>query len=204
MTAPQVIARVVRCGVPVRGNDIDTDRIIPARYLREITFESLGPHAFEDDRQSQDGAHPMDDPRFSEASVLVVNRNFGCGSSREHAPQALYRRGIRSIVGESFGEIFFGNCTAIGLLCVTLPSDQVEAVQTLVEEDSTVVLTVDLETLRVETSGTASYSASIPEGVRGSFLTGRWDALGQLLENADAIRATSRKLPYLTGFMVND
>ncbi len=185
--------------MPVRGNDIDTDRIIPARYLREITFEALGPRAFEDERRAQGGAHPMDDPRFAEASVLVVNRNFGCGSSREHAPQALYRRGIRAIVGEGFAEIFFGNCVAIGLPCLTMSPEHIDSLQALIEEEPASVLTVDLQAERVATAD-ASYPAGMPAGPRESFLSGRWDALGQLLENPDDVRAASQHLPYVTGF----
>ena len=137
MSDSAVIARIAGRGMPVRGDDIDTDRIIPARYLREITFERLGPHAFEDERRALNGAHPMDDPRFADAGVLVVNKNFGCGSSREHAPQALLRRGIRAIVGESFAEIFFGNCVAIGLPCVTMTPEHVESLQALLDEART-------------------------------------------------------------------
>ena len=199
MADEAIIAQVAGRGVPVRGNDIDTDRIIPARYLREITFEGLGPHAFEDDRRALNGAHPLDDPRFAGASVLVVNENFGCGSSREHAPQALLRRGIRAIVGESFAEIFFGNCVAIGLPCLTVTPEHADALQALVEEAPETELTVDVEAERVVT-GQGTYPAAIPASARGSFLTGSWDALGQLLENADEVRRTSARLPYLAGF----
>ena len=185
--------------IPLRGNDIDTDRIIPARYLREITFEGLGPHAFEDDRRALNGAHPLDDPRFAGAGVLVVNENFGCGSSREHAPQALLRRGIRAIVGESFAEIFFGNCVAIGLPCLTVTPEHADALQALIEEAPATELTVDVEAERIVTSQ-GTYPAAIPASARGSFLTGSWDALGQLLENADEVPQTIARLPYLTGF----
>ncbi len=199
MADEAVIDRIVGRGVPVRGNDIDTDRIIPARYLREITFEGLGPHAFEDDRRARNGAHPLDDPRFVGAGVLVVNENFGCGSSREHAPQALLRRGIRAIVGESFAEIFFGNCVAIGLPCLTTTPEHADALQALLEEAPDTELTVDLEAERVVTDH-GHYPAAIAASARASFLTGRWDALGQLLENADDVRKASARLPYLTGF----
>ena len=199
MSDSSIVSRVGGRGVPVRGDDIDTDRIIPARYLREITFEALGPHAFEDERRAQGGAHPMDDPRFADASVLVVNRNFGCGSSREHAPQALYRRGIHVIVGEGFAEIFFGNCVAIGLPCLTMSPEHIDSLQTLIEEEPASELTVDLQAERVATAD-ASYPADMPAGPRESFLSGRWDALGQLLENPDDVRAASERLPYVTGF----
>ena len=161
MSDSAVIARIAGRGMPVRGDDIDTDRIIPARYLREITFDGLGPHAFEDERRALNGAHPMDDPRFADAGVLVVNRNFGCGSSREHAPQALLRRGIRAIVGESFAEIFFGNCVAIGLPCVTMTPEHVESLQALLDEAPDTELTVDVEAERVATDH-GGYPAAIP------------------------------------------
>jgi len=199
MSNDAVIDRIVGRGVPVRGNDIDTDRIIPARYLREITFEGLGPHAFEDDRRALNGAHPLDDPRFDGAGVMVVNKNFGCGSSREHAPQALLRRGIRAIVGESFAEIFFGNCVAIGLPCLTTTPEHADALQALLEEAPDTELTVDVEAERVVTNQ-GDYPAAVPASAKASFLTGRWDALGQLLENTDEVRETSTRLPYLTGF----
>ncbi|MGE5717545.1 MAG: 3-isopropylmalate dehydratase small subunit, partial [Acidobacteriota bacterium] len=135
MTLP-AIRRVSGRGIPLSGDDVDTDRVIPARFLVSVTFEGLGAHAFEDDRKAakaKGSAHPFDDPRFSGARILLVNRNFGCGSSREHAPQAIARAGVKAIVGESFSEIFFGNAVAIGLPCVTLPRETVKELQSLVE-----------------------------------------------------------------------
>ena len=180
--------------IPLRGDDVDTDRIIPARYLKAVTFEGLGDHAFEDDRRALAGAHPFDDPRFDGAAILLVNRNFGCGSSREHAPQALWRSGIRGILGESFSEIFFGNSVALGLPCVTLAREDVRALQELVETEPKTVLELDLETRTVAAGGRV-LAFSVPEGARGAFLSGRWDSLGLLLEDFDAVRAVAARLP---------
>ncbi len=198
-TAALAITSVAGRGIPVRGADIDTDRIIPARFLREITFDNLGPHAFEDERKAAGGAHPFDDPRFRGARVLVVNRNFGCGSSREHAPQALHRWGIDAILGESFGEIFFGNCVAIGIPCLTLAPSEIDALQAAIESDPSLELQVDVKAATVRV-GDAEYSASIPSGAQRSFLTGDWDALGMLLANPDEVKATRARLPYVNGF----
>ena len=200
MPTVQQITRVEGPGIAVRGNDIDTDRVIPARYLREITFENLGAHAFEDDRKALGGKHPFDDPRHRQAKVLVVNRNFGSGSSREHAPQALHRWGIDAVVGESFAEIFFGNCVAIGVPCVTLDPNQIEALQSLVEEEPSAAVTVDVATGRVSASG-ATFQGKLPAGVQRSYLTGEWDALGLLVEGSEAAQATVKRLPYLNGFV---
>ena len=193
------ITHVAGTGVPVRGNDIDTDRIIPARYLREITFETLGPHAFEDDRRQLNGKHPFDDGRFTGASILVVNRNFGSGSSREHAPQALKRRGINAIVGESFAEIFFGNCTTIGMPCLTLPATQVESLQSLIEEAPQTLVEIDVASGSI-TADQATYRAELPLPVRQAFVNGSWDALSSLLESDDAIGAVYDRLPYIRGW----
>jgi 3-isopropylmalate/(R)-2-methylmalate dehydratase small subunit len=200
-------------GLPLRGDDIDTDRIIPARYLRCVTFEGIGEHAFEDDRRALAGAagrdpaarpHPFDDTRFQGASILVVNRNFGCGSSREHAPQALLRRGIRGLVGESFAEIFFGNCVALGIPCFTMPADSVKALQEAIEKDPGLEIVLDVRgpTLTAEAAGKLlpAGPAAIPEGAREAFLGGAWDATGLLLQRPEEIESVYRSLPYTRQF----
>lgn len=196
--------RITGRAVAVRGNDIDTDRIIPARYLRTVVFDGLGEHAFEDDRQqlrAQGKAHPFDEPRFSEASILLVNQNFGCGSSREHAPQALMRwgKGIRAIVGESFAEIFRGNCVAIGVPCVTLTADAMAFVMQAVETDPAAEVAVDLEEKTVSVAG-QSFDLTIPDGARHQFLTGRWDSTTELLTGAERIAQTAGRLAYFKGY----
>ena len=183
--------------VVVRGTDIDTDRIIPARYLRTVTFDNLGEHAFEDERRA--GSHPFDDPRCQGAGILVVNKNFGCGSSREHAPQALARWGIRGFVGESFAEIFFGNCVAMGLPCMTASEADVARLMRAVEENPSLELKIDVEAQTVAFASD-SITAVLPDGPRGQLVTGTWDALGQLLEAVDEIESTAGKLPYVAGF----
>ncbi|MEQ8382980.1 MAG: 3-isopropylmalate dehydratase small subunit [Coleofasciculus sp. A1-SPW-01] len=183
-------------GVPVVGNDIDTDRIIPARYLRCVTFEGLGDKAFADDRAQAKGQHPFDRPQYQGADILVVNGNFGCGSSREHAPQALQKWGIQALVGESFAEIFFGNCLAMGVPCVTAEPETVKQLQRILEENPQAPITVDLEAMDVR-SGDFQASVSMPEGVRQTLITGTWDSCGQLVKQVDQVRETAAKLPYL-------
>lgn len=182
-------------GIPLTGNDIDTDRIIPARFLKCVTFDGLGNEVFKDDRTQLQGQHPFDLPEFQGASILVVNGNFGCGSSREHAPQALKRWGIRAIVGESFAEIFLGNCIALGLPCVTASGDRIQTLQTTLFKDPTLDLQVDLERLEVRWSG-GSMSVDLKDGIRSTFLSGTWDACGLLVANTPAIWATAGRLPY--------
>ena len=180
--------------VPVRGDDIDTDRIIPARFLRCVSFEGLGEHAFEDDRKNfSDGTHPFDREEFQGASILVVNDNFGCGSSREHAPQSLMRWGIKGLVGVSFAEIFFGNCVANGIPCLTLGAAEVEEIQGMVEKDpgSLLELAVAERSVRV---GEKEYPAGLPDGVQRAFLEGLWDSTTLLLEDVEAIARVSKRL----------
>ena len=188
--------------IPVRGNDIDTDRIIPARFLRCVTFEGLGDHAFEDDR-AQDKAkgkvHPFDDARFAGAKVLVGNSNFGCGSSREHAPQAIYRWGVRAIVAVSYSEIFYGNTVAMGLPCLHVSVADSEALQALVEADPSLDLVVDLDAQEVRVAG-KKFSATVPAGPRQQFLTGSWDATSELVAGKLAVDDVVARLPYLRAF----
>ena len=193
------VERVKGRACVLRGNDIDTDRIIPARYLRCVTFDGIGEHAFADDRAQAKGNHPLDDPRFRGAAILVVGRNFGCGSSREHAPQSLLRFGFRAFVGESFAEIFAGNCTALGLPCVTLAESDLAKLMDSVELDPAQEVAVDL-TKRTVSSRAGTLAASLPEGARQQLLEGTWNATAVLLEAGDAIEATAARLPYVRGF----
>jgi 3-isopropylmalate/(R)-2-methylmalate dehydratase small subunit len=190
------IQQITGTGIPLTGNDIDTDRIIPARFLKCVTFDGLGEQVFADDRAALEGRHPFDQPQYQGATILVVNRNFGCGSSREHAPQAIARWGIKALLGESFAEIFFGNCVAIGIPCLTATSEVVGQVQDALEANPTTVVTLDLVNQTV-TFGAKTGAVAMPEGVRQAFLAGTWDACGQLVANAEAIRATAAKLPYV-------
>ena len=191
-----VIKVVSGQGIPLLGNDIDTDRIIPARFLRCVTFDGLGAQVFADDRAQADGQHPFDLEHHQEAEILVVNANFGCGSSREHAPQALAKWGIRAIVGESFAEIFFGNCVALGIPCVTADPAAIKRLQELLIENPQTSITVNLETMQLH-CGDFSAPVFKDEGPRKMMLSGCWDACGQLVAQADQVRATAATLPYL-------
>ena len=186
-------------GIPVTGNDIDTDRIIPARYLRCVTFDGIGEHAFEDDRKQAKGDHPLDDPRFRGANILIVGRNFGCGSSREHAPQSLLGFGYQAFVGASFAEIFAGNCTALGLPCVTLAERDLEALMDSVSLDPSQPVVIDL-VARTLTSRAGTVPAGLPDGVRKALLEGSWNATAVLIDAGDAIERAAQRLPYASGF----
>ena len=189
-------------GVVVRGNDIDTDQIIPARYMTSIRFAGLEEFAFRDVRFNADGepkGHPFDDRRFRGASILVVNQNFGCGSSREHAPQALQRWGIQALVGESFAEIFFGNCVALGILAVTASRDDVARLMDAVELDPSQEIAIALDKQTVTWRG-GSAPVHMPDGARGQLLDGSWNAMGTLLEAREQILARVATLPYAKGF----
>ena len=183
----------------IRGDDIDTDRIIPARYMKEVTFDSMGEHAFEDAREAAKGDHPLDVERFKGASVLVVGQNFGCGSSREHAPQALMRYGFRAFIGESFADIFAGNCCAMGLVCITLPEADAETLRESVELDPGQAVSIDVANQTI-TCRSGKLQGSIPEGTRDRLLEGHWNATSLLLDAQDLIEATADKLGYVRGY----
>ncbi|MEM6713508.1 MAG: 3-isopropylmalate dehydratase small subunit [Cyanobacteria bacterium P01_C01_bin.147] len=183
-------------GLPLTGDDIDTDRIIPARFLKCVTFDGLGEQVFADDRTQLAGQHAFDQPQYQEAEILVVNRNFGCGSSREHAPQAIARWGIKALIGQSFAEIFFGNCVAMGVPCVTVTAEVAEQLQAAIIEQPQMPLAIDLETMTV-TMGDFSAPITLADGPRQMFTTGTWDATGQLVSQEAAIKVTATKLPYV-------
>ena len=188
--------------IPVPGNDIDTDRIIPARYMKTVTFEGLGKFAFYDARFDADGKqkqHPFNDERFKGAGILLVNKNFGCGSSREHAPQSLLRYGIKAIVGESFAEIFAGNCSMLGIPAVVVSEKDVLELMRSVEKNPNAEIGVNLETQKVSVAGKA-FPFSMPESARRSLVSGNWDTVSQLVSAAPEAKKTFEKLPYLHGF----
>ena len=198
--AIEKIRQVSGTALPLPGDNIDTDRIIPARYLKSVSFEGLEQHLFVDDRaqvEAQGGEpHPFADPRYDRATILVVNANFGCGSSREHAPQAIRRRGIRAVVGESFSEIFFGNSVALGLPCVTAAPEAVDTLMQIVAHDPALHVVVDLSELHV-TAGTHRFSIGMPSAARDGFLDGTWDATGLLLGRYEEVEAVAARLPYV-------
>jgi 3-isopropylmalate/(R)-2-methylmalate dehydratase small subunit len=186
----------------LRGDDIDTDRIMPARFLRAVSFDGLEAHVFEDDRRAEagkGGQHPFDAARDQDAIVLLVNRNFGCGSSREHAPQALARWGIRAIVGESFAEIFFSNATALGVPCVAVSPADVRALMEIIDQDATAPVTVDVDAMSVTSAGVTA-ACAMPASARNAFLSGTWDATALLLADFGEVRAAAARIPYIAGF----
>jgi len=189
--AVERIREVRGTALPVRGDDIDTDRIIPARFMKSVSFEGLEHHLFEDER-----GHAVANPAYAGARIMLVNANFGCGSSREHAPQAIYRRGIRAVLGQSFSEIFFGNSVALGLPCPTASRETLDALMAAVEQDPSTAVVVDLQAMRVTAEGRA-YELTMPSAARDSFLDGSWDATGLLLEDFDQVRAVAARLPYV-------
>ncbi|MDY6784949.1 MAG: 3-isopropylmalate dehydratase small subunit [Cyanobacteriota bacterium] len=191
------IQQIAGRGIPLRGNDIDTDRIIPARFLRCVTFDGLGEQAFADDRAQAGGNHPFDLSQYQGATILAVNGNFGCGSSREHAPQALAKWGIKAIIGESFAEIFFGNCLAIGLPCVTADPAMVRQLQTALEADPQAPVNVDLNAMQAR-YGDLVADIRLDNGPRQMLTGGTWDSCGQLVARSSEVRATAGKLPYLS------
>ena len=198
MSDARVIEHIVGTAIPVRGNNIDTDRIIPARFLKSITFDGLGDHVFEDDRQSMPN-HPFSNSSYAGASILLANENFGSGSSREHAPQALKRWGIDACIGESFSEIFLGNATTIGLPCATASAADITRLMDVVEEVPVTRFSLRIDTLVVESEQFSS-SVLIPAAIQASFLSGQWDATGLLLDQFDDVRQIAAALPYVKGY----
>jgi 3-isopropylmalate/(R)-2-methylmalate dehydratase small subunit len=190
--------QVVGRGIALPGNDIDTDRIIPARYLKSVTFEGLGEHVFGDERTAVP-EHPFNRPQYQGASILITGLNFGCGSSREHAPVALRDWGVSAIVAGSYGEIFFGNCTANGIPCLVVEPPDLDWLLREVEKHARDAVEVDVERREVRFRGRA-LAARIPEGARNQLVTGGWNAMGVLLDAGDAIERTARALPYVSGF----
>jgi 3-isopropylmalate/(R)-2-methylmalate dehydratase small subunit len=185
-------------GLPVRGDDVDTDRIMPARFLRVVSFEGLEQHLFEDDRAANPN-HPFSDPRYAGASILIVNANFGCGSSREHAPQGLSRFGIRALVGESFSEIFQGNAAMLGMPCFAADHASVERLQTLVAGTPEVVIDADVRA-GIVAAGSLRIAATVPAAFRDAFVSGQWNPTAMLLDRFEEVREVAVRLPYVKGF----
>jgi 3-isopropylmalate/(R)-2-methylmalate dehydratase small subunit len=201
-THPSKIERVTGRAVGVRGDDIDTDRIIPARFLKTITFDGLGDHVFEDDREqlkSRGQTHPFDVSAHKGAAILFAQANFGCGSSREHAPQAITRWGIRAIVAESYAEIFFGNALMIGLPCVIAARQDIEALIAKSETNPDTEFTLDIAA-RTITGGGQTVRVTLPDETRAALLSGNWDATGMLLDRYEQVEQTAARLPYIAGW----
>lgn len=193
------ISQLAGTGISIPGDDIDTDRIIPARFMKCVTFDGLGEFAFYDERfdtNNQPKAHPMNDPKFAGASILLSGRNFGCGSSREHAPQALYRYGFRAVIAESFAEIFFGNSITLGIPCLIMDGRDIRALAALIEEAPQSEINIDIASGQVGIAD-ITFPAAIPAHAQEALINGRWDAIADLLEGLDAVATTANRLPYM-------
>ncbi|ADD04484.1 3-isopropylmalate dehydratase small subunit [Natrialba magadii ATCC 43099] len=192
-------------GLPVRGNDIDTDQIIPARFMKVVTFDGLGEFAFFDQRFTEDDDlkdHPFNEDQFQDSSVMVVNSNFGCGSSREHAPQALMRWGIDAIIGESFAEIFAGNCLALGIPTVTADSETIQEIQDWVDANPDGELEIDVEAEQVR-YGDTTVDVTVDDAQRKALVEGVWDTTALMKSNAGAVQETAAELPYVSDAEAN-
>ena len=194
------ITRVAGRVVVLPGSDIDTDRIIPARFLKSTRFDGLGKHVFADDRSALGGDHPFDRPEHQGARILVTNRNFGCGSSREHAPQALRRWGIAAIVAESFAEIFHGNCLALGIPCLNADAATVTAIQEVVRQHPETDFTINVPEVSLCGKGEQRWKLALQPAAQSMLISGRWDATGLLLGHHTELQATAQRLPYLHHF----
>ncbi len=199
--ALEKIVQVSGRGVPVPGDDIDTDRIIPARFMKCVTFDGLGDYVFYDVRKNEDGTerrHPLNDERYAGATILISGNNFGCGSSREHAPQAISKAGFKAVVAQGFAEIFFGNSTQLGMPCVSVGSDELDTLREAVEADPQLEITIDLEKKEVH-FGDRSVPCEIREGARQVLVNGKWDPIQDLLDAAPRVDAVAASLPYMSG-----
>lgn len=199
--ALEPVKQVSGRAVFIPGTDIDTDRIIPARFMKCVTFDGLGEFAFHDVRFNPDTGektdHPLNDPRFQGASILVASVNFGCGSSREHAPQSLKKYGFNGVIAESFAEIFFGNSTTLAMPCVIATAADITKLREAIEADPSTEVTIDVDKLRVRTSGGLDFPVTMPDSARDALISGRWDPIQELLDNEKAIEAKARELHYV-------
>jgi 3-isopropylmalate/(R)-2-methylmalate dehydratase small subunit len=195
------VQQVTGRAVFIPGADIDTDRIIPARFMKCVTFDGLGEFAFYDVRFNPDTGektdHPLNDPRFSQASILVAGVNFGCGSSREHAPQSLRKYGFNGVIAESFAEIFFGNSTTLAMPCVIASAADIAKLRDAIEADPAVQVTIDVDKLRVTTSSGIEFPVTMPDSARDALISGRWDPIQELLDNEAGIQAKAKELHYV-------
>jgi len=193
------ISQLAGTGIYVPGDDVDTDRIIPARFMKCVTFDGLGEFAFYDERFHEDGkpkSHVIDNPKYAGATILLAGRNFGCGSSREHAPQALYRHGFRAVLAESFAEIFFGNSITLGMPCLVMDGRDIRSLAALIDEAPQTELNIDIANGQVSMAD-VSFPAVLPDHAREALVNGRWDAIADLLEGLDAVKTTAGNLPYM-------
>ena len=196
--ALEKITKLTGTAAYVPGNDIDTDRIIPARFMKCVTFDDLGQYLFYDVRKNEDGSdkeHPLNDPKHAGATILISNANFGCGSSREHAPQALYRFGFRGVIAESFAEIFFGHCVTLGIPCVTAAAEDTRALGAITEADPSAEVKIDVDALRV-TCGDLSFPVHMPDSARDALLSAKWDPIAELMDGADDVAERVEALGY--------
>jgi 3-isopropylmalate/(R)-2-methylmalate dehydratase small subunit len=197
--ALEKITQVSGRGVYVPGNDIDTDRIIPARFMKCVTFAGLGEYLFHDVRKNADGSdkpHPLNEPRFKGATILLSGANFGCGSSREHAPQAIQKYGFKAVVAENFAEIFFGNCTTLGIPCFEASRDDIAKIAAAIAANPQTEITVDVAKQEIRFGG-QTVKARVRAADRDALVNGRWDAIGELLEGQAAVKSKAAGLPYL-------
>lgn len=199
--AIEPVTQVSGRGVFIPGADIDTDRIIPARFMKCVTFEGLGEFAFHDVRINPDTGektdHPLNDPRFKGASILLAGVNFGCGSSREHAPQSLKKYGFEGVIAESFAEIFFGNSTTLGMPCVVATATNIAKLREAIEADPSVEITINVENRKLSASSGIEFDVEMPDSAREALVSGRWDPIQELLDNGEATEATAEKLFYV-------